>query len=188
MRIFISGGCKNGKSTWAQKLAKKQQREGGRLYYLATMIPHDGEDRQRVARHRQEREGWGFETVEAGKIDGLRLPQTDRNSSLLLDSVTALLANEMFREDGSVFPEAYHQVEQALRILFARFENIVAVSDGIYSDAFIYDELTERYRQGLAHLDRALAGVSDIVLEACFGKLIAHKGEARMREITDGLD
>ena len=62
MRIFITGGCKNGKSYYAQTLAKAQQ--GLPLYYVATMEPRDEEDRLRIARHLKEREGWGFVTVE----------------------------------------------------------------------------------------------------------------------------
>jgi adenosylcobinamide kinase/adenosylcobinamide-phosphate guanylyltransferase len=64
MNIFISGGCKNGKSMYAQKLAKKMAQEKNvPLYYLATMKPKDSEDNQRVLRHQQDREGWGFITL-----------------------------------------------------------------------------------------------------------------------------
>ena len=50
MTIFLSGGCKNGKSTLAQHAAKKLAGDGP-LYYIATMIPHDEEDRARIRRH-----------------------------------------------------------------------------------------------------------------------------------------
>ena len=65
MNVFISGGCKNGKSYYAQKLASDLAREQGKpLYYIATMIPRDEEDRARIRRHLAERDGWGFETLE----------------------------------------------------------------------------------------------------------------------------
>ena len=41
MSTYISGGCKNGKSFYAQRVAKAG---GTPLYYIATMIPHDSED------------------------------------------------------------------------------------------------------------------------------------------------
>ena len=50
MSTYISGGCKNGKSFYAQRVAKAG---GAPLYYVATMIPRDDEDRARVLRHRQ---------------------------------------------------------------------------------------------------------------------------------------
>ena len=68
MNLFISGGCKNGKSFFAQEEAKKQAEEKGvPLYYLATMIPADDEDRARIKRHLAERDGWGFTTIEQGR-------------------------------------------------------------------------------------------------------------------------
>ena len=110
MNIFISGGCKNGKSMHAQELARDMAREKNvPLYYLATMIPADDEDRARIRRHLSEREGWGFDTVEQGRdICGCLLPQARTVSGMpvnpggvfLLDSVTALLSNEMFPPDG----------------------------------------------------------------------------------------
>ena len=56
-------------------------------------------------------------------------------------------------------------------------ENIVVVSDYIYSDAAIYDEVTETYRRALAFIDRQLAAVSDVVLELSAGNIIVHKGD-----------
>ncbi len=40
MNIFISGGCKNGKSFYTQRAAKEMAEEKDLpLYYIATMIP-----------------------------------------------------------------------------------------------------------------------------------------------------
>ena len=68
MNILISGGAKNGKSYFAQRQAKQMADEQGvPLYYIATMIPHDEEDRARIRRHIKERAGWGFATLECGR-------------------------------------------------------------------------------------------------------------------------
>ena len=112
MKIFISGGCKNGKSTFAQKLAKKLAADGRPLYYVATMDPHDDEDVARIARHLREREGWGFETVEQPTDLCAVLERTDPKGSYLFDSVTALVANEMFRADGSFDKNAGERVSK----------------------------------------------------------------------------
>ena len=97
MNLFISGGCKNGKSFFAQEEAKKQAEEKGvPLYYLATMIPADDEDRARIKRHLAERDGWGFTTIEQGRNICGALEKADPEGVFLLDSVTALLSNEMF--------------------------------------------------------------------------------------------
>ena len=46
MNVFISGGCKNGKSFYAQCLARRQADEAGSpLYYIATKrITHGSAD------------------------------------------------------------------------------------------------------------------------------------------------
>ena len=172
MSTFISGGCKNGKSLYAQRIAKAG---GAPLYYVATMIPRDGEDEARVRRHRSERTGWGFVTLEAGR-DILRcLDHADARGSFLVDSVTALLANEMFAGDG-FDPTAPGRVADDLERFVRRAPNTVLVSDFIYADAALYDPWTEAYRAGLARIDRRLARVCDNVLEVCAGQIVVQKG------------
>ena len=65
MIILLTGGSASGKSGWAEGLAAAlHRRSGGALIYLATMAAEDGESRRRVARHRAQRAGRGFLTVE----------------------------------------------------------------------------------------------------------------------------
>ena len=173
MSTFISGGCKNGKSYYAQHIAKAG---GSPLYYIATMIPHDHEDDARIIRHRQERDGWGFETLECGKDILSCLDRADLEGSFLLDSVTALLSNEMFAPDG-IHMDAHLKIADELEEFVRRAPNTVLVSDYIYSDALIYDELSEAYRAALACIDRRLAKCCDTVLEVVNSQVICHKGE-----------
>lgn len=186
MNIFISGGCKNGKSYHAQELAQDMAREKGvPLYYLATMIPVDEEDRARIRRHLQEREGWGFETIEQGRnvLDCL-LPEArtvegnpiSKNGVFLFDSVTALLSNEMFPPDGGPFDmEAGARLAEDLTQFAKSTGNTVFVSDYIYSDARQFDDFTETYRKSLAMLDRTLAKQCDQVIEVTFGLKYLYK-------------
>ena len=172
MHTFISGGCKNGKSWYAQRIA---QAAGKPLYYVATMISTGEEDDARIARHIQDRYGWGFETLECGRDILSCLENADCSGSFLLDSVTALLANEMFAPEG-FDADAARRVAEALEEFVSRTANAVFVSDYIYSDAQIFDEWTENYRRGLAMIDRRLAACCDNVLEVSSGMVICHKG------------
>ena len=171
MRVFITGGCKNGKSYHAVKLAVEM---GAPRYYIATMKPSDGEDDARIARHRAEREGLGFTTLEiTGDVD--KIPQwCDLNGVFLLDSVTALMANEMF-DGNDYYPGAHDKVRNDVLALITKTPNIIVVSDYIYSDAFIYDAATEHYRRGLGLADRAVTAACDACLEVTFGRLTVHK-------------
>lgn len=215
MSTYISGGCKMGKSLWAQRIAREcagrkplwpsgpaplsreaeaaarlssplaplsrgagwpaGQTEGFPLYYLATMLPRDEEDAARVRRHRHERAGWGFVTLERGRDILGALDGADPRGAFLIDSVTALLANEMFDARG-FHPEAGEKVADDLEAFVARAPNTVLVSDFIFSDAALYDETTEAYRAALADIDRRMARCCDNVLEAVCGQLIIHKG------------
>lgn len=164
-----------GKSTLAQRIAMAQ---GGARYYIATMVPRDSEDDARVARHRAERHGQGFTTIECARgIRTLRgtLPP---DASLLLDSVTSLLAEEMFGADGTFNPSAADHVKDDLLCLLDSFAHIVLVSDMICADGCRYDATTEAYRRALAAIDRALVKACDLVVEMAFGVPIAHKGDA----------
>lgn len=180
MNVFISGGCKNGKSMYAQNIAKKMAEQSGRpLYYVATMIPADDEDRARIRRHLEDRSGWGFETLEQGRNicaaldsggDGEK-QKVDPKGVFLLDSVTALLSNEMFLPDGTFDPDAGQRVGEELCSFARRTGNTVFVSDYIYSDARCFDNWTETYRQALAHVDRQLAAVCGQVIEVAYGHI-----------------
>lgn len=170
MNVFISGGCKNGKSFFAQEEAKRQAEEkDAPLYYLATMIPADEEDRVRIRRHVSERAGWGFTTVEQGRDICGALKKADPGGVFLLDSVTALLSNEMFAPDGTVDLQAPDRVSRQLAEFAEKTGNTVFVADFIYSDALRYEELTEEYRRGLALCDRTLAKLCGRVVEVCYG-------------------
>jgi adenosylcobinamide kinase/adenosylcobinamide-phosphate guanylyltransferase len=187
MRVFISGGCKNGKSHIAQQIAKAQQNTNA-LYYIATMKPVDQEDDERIERHIQEREGWGFTTIEqytdieeiAGKCDG--------NGSFMLDSMTALLANEMFLPDRSINREAGAKIISGLSQALIGIGNIVIISDHIYSDASRFDLFTELYREALASIDRTVAELCDIVLEVAYTNIVVHKGKEMYDALHDAIE
>ena len=195
MKIFVSGGCKNGKSFYAQRLARAQfsasqterqtpQRTAS-LYYIATMKSVDSEDDERIARHRREREGWGFTTIEQ-PFDIEKIQEKCRGEdSLLLDSLTALLANEMFPPGGTVNDLAAEKISRGLRRVTDSVRNIVIISDFIYSDAFLYDPPTEKFRENLARLDRAAAAACDVVLEIAYANIIVHKGGELFGELYE---
>lgn len=175
MTVYISGGCKNGKSTLAERAAVTLAGNGP-LYYLATMIPHDEEDRARIRRHVASRAGLGFQTIERGTNITSCINGDNCGGSFLLDSVTALLSNEMFHENG-VDLSAPSRVAEELIALTKMVNSITFVSDYIYSDTIHYDGLTESYRKGLADIDRALAAVCDTVVEVCYGNHMIYKGK-----------
>ena len=173
MNYFLSGGAKNGKSSLAQRIVCAQP---GPHYYLATMIPHDDEDLLRVQRHIDDRAGLGFTTVECGTDILSALRRMDPGGAVLLDSVTALLSNEMFRADGTLDADAPERLERELLAFSRQMRGCVFVSDDIYADGGQYDAWTEAYRRGLARLDRALAAACENAAELCCAQTYWYKG------------
>ena len=178
MTFFISGGAKNGKSALAQNLAVGLA-NGGKRYYIATMIPTDSEDYDRIKRHIADRDGLDFKTVECFKNINDCLAVCDKNATFLLDSVTAMLQNAMFDASNNYEPD----LSAAKRcgdemVSFARtVKNVIFVSDCIYSDCERYSKTTEQYREALADIDKKLAAVCDSVIEVSGGIYTVHKGE-----------
>ena len=177
MNVFISGGCKNGKSMFAQHMTKEMaEKNGKKMYYVATMIPTDDEDRARILRHIDERDGWGYETIEQGRnICACLTDEIDKDGVFLLDSVTALLSNEMFLPNGQCNFQAGEKVAKDLLEFAAKTGSTVFVSDYIYSDARIFDAYTENYREALAHVDKALAAACEQVVEVAYGHIYYYK-------------
>lgn len=178
MNIYISGGCKNGKSSYAQRAALCLAGNGPH-YYLATMISSGDEDNARIRRHLSEREGLGFETVECGRDLAGILPALDPNGTVLVDSVTALLLNEMYPASFSEPPaaDAAERTVSELIALARSVKHTVFVSDTIFSDLPEFSDETEVYRKNLADTDRKLASFCDTVVECCASNLICYKGE-----------
>ena len=156
MTVFITGGCKNGKSTFALQCALSLSERRPR-YYVATMEPP-------------------FVTLEQGRNLPVCLEQADHSGVFLLDSVTALLANEMFPTNAQPDETATERIAADLGTFLGAVEHAVVVSDYLYGDGIAYDPVTERYRRGLAYLDRFLAERCDCVVEICLGRPVAHKG------------
>lgn len=177
MMVLVVGGSKSGKSSLAQRLAVTLA-GGGKLYYLATMRPRDAEDLARIARHREDRAGMGFETVEQGKNLPGCLSRTDKRGTFLLDSVTALLTNGFFPPELAYAPDdtAGQRVEAEILSLAGQVKHLVVVADDLFRDAERYDAATERYREALGGILRRLAERADTVVEMTMGNPVVHKG------------
>lgn len=179
MTVFIVGGSKSGKSDFAQEVALKLA-NGGRHYYVATLMPTDNEADQAIIRsHLHRRDGMGFETIECGRNILSCLESANRTGTFLLDSVTTLLSNELYPVEKLYEPNetAAKRCCKDLEAFILRVSNAVIVSDDLFRDAVRIDAGTDLFRQHLGRIHCCLAAKCDVVLEMAFGNLIVHKGE-----------
>ncbi len=197
MKILISGGAKNGKSIYAQKISKAMSvKYDVPLYYVATMEPVDEEDENRIQRHIKERAGWGFTTIEEPRRLGeiferdiitgedsnaklgkgtARSENVDERGVFLVDSLTALLGNNMFNSNGDMNLDCFDDVCDDIYRFSMKASNIVLVSDAIGCDGMKFDDVTEAYRRALARLEREIASYYDRVTEVSVGQIIEWK-------------
>ena len=167
MIIFISGGCKNGKTKLGLDLGIKLSRNCKR-YYLATMIPFDTEDNVRVKRHQEERKNLGFISIEKGTDIG-NIP-LDNKGVIVLDALTSLLLNETFKaEKEGITYDIAKKICLDLDIIFNNYKDVIVISDFIYSDGVIYNEYTENFKKALACIDKYVANKANIVIERVLG-------------------
>lgn len=161
MFVLVIGRNKSGKSRYAEKLAFDLA-EGGPLCYLASMIPYgEGEEGAGcVARHRKQREGYGFATIEQPfRVAGVDLPPA---ATTLLEDVSNLLANNLFAEGGSGGgDEVYDDVAAFAR----KGKHLVAVSIAGLVAGDEFDGPTNRYIEALNEVNRRLAEAADVVVE-----------------------
>ena len=184
MKIYISGGCSNGKTETGENLvlemADKAEKETGvrpPVYYVATMIPKDREDRRKIDLHREERKDKGFTTLEKKSYIRM-LPHENPEGIYFVDSITALLENAMFDGDANVDINGWQTVVDDVMDFMGQVESAVFVSDSVFSDGTEYDPVTESYRRNLAICDRIIASECDRVLEVTFGNVIEYKNKS----------
>jgi len=165
---LVTGGSGCGKSTWAEKFI---QTLSGRKFYIATMQVVDEECRARVARHRLQREGLGFETIELATDIGSA--PVAPGGTALVECLPTLMANEMFGGD----PE---RVLPGLLRLMDVARHLVVVTNDVFSDGMTYDPETTGYMRKLAQVNQAVAERADLVVEVVFSIPFALKTRERL--------
>lgn len=111
MAELILGGARSGKSALAEREAAVWAADGGRVIYVATAQPLDGEMSERIAHHRARRPAdWGL--VEeplrlAATLERLAAPDT----CLLVDCLTLWLSNLLFAGEAARQAEAGEAID-----------------------------------------------------------------------------
>ena len=172
--IFISGGVRSGKSTLGENLTEKLSE--GRKVYLATAIVYDEEMIQRVIMHKKQRSGKGYITIEKSTDIGEILVDIRDGDTILLDCLGNLLANEMFSD------KAMNKKENVAEKIFSdmcriseKAENLIIISNDVFSDGCMYSDSVIRYIDTLAWLQRKIVTISDKAIECIAGISVIHK-------------
>lgn len=174
MLIFISGGVRSGKSTLGENLTEKLSEV--RKVYLATSIAYDEEMIQRIIMHKKQRSGKGYITIEKSTDIGEVLVNIRDGDTILLDCLGNLLANEMYSD------KATKEIDKVAEKIFSdicrineKAENLIIVSNDVFSDGCMYSDSVIRYIDTLAWLHRKIVAISDKAIECVAGISAIHK-------------
>ena len=170
MLTLVIGGAASGKSEYAESLVLKTALP---RYYLATMQIWDAECAARVEKHRRMRAAKQFETAECPlHLDAVRLP--DRGT-VLLEDLGNLTANELYDPAGAG-ADAAGAILRGLDILALQCENLIVVSNEVFSGGADYAGDTDRYLLALAQVNNALAARADNLVRVVCGIPVYYKG------------
>ena len=168
MLRLVTGGSGSGKSRYAEDLILSFGPR--KRYYIATMMPWDGECRRRIERHRRMRAEKGFETVE--QYLDLETLSLEPGAAVLLECLSNLAANDAGLSWKS-------QVETRLAEGIFRLETqaaeLVVVTNEIFSDGVAYDGETMNYMEVLGRTNARLAARAGQVTEVVYGIPIHHR-------------
>ncbi len=160
---LVTGGCRSGKSAYAQQLAEAFPRS--RLY-VATCPIIDEEMRQRIEAHRRDRAGRGWETVEE-EIDLARVLGDCSHNVVLVDCITLWVNNLMYRaerEGGTIDEE---QIAEACSTLLEAATScppaVILVTNEVGLGIVPDNAQARRYRDLVGRANQVIATRADSV-------------------------
>lgn len=157
--IFVSGGVRSGKSSFAEKQAKQLiERTSGTLHYIATGVPTDQEMVDRIRRHQVDRAGFGWTTWESPTEVGKLSDHFNGDDIVLLDCLTTWLNNELFQNE---IPDAVEsQILTEIDRLVESCHSLVIVSNDVFYDAMVDSELVFTYKRVLGRLHQQIVKIA----------------------------
>ena len=171
--MFIIGGCRSGKSTYALQTAEKVPAQ--RKIYIATCVPQDDEMKQRVAMHQTARSK-SWTTVE----EPLRLPEaivqnSRRADVIVIDCLTLWVNNLLMETDDE--KQIEETISQLIDTLDKATGQIVIVSNEVGAGIVPENRLARQYRDIMGLANQAVAKTADKVIWMVAGIPVVVKGE-----------
>jgi adenosylcobinamide kinase/adenosylcobinamide-phosphate guanylyltransferase len=164
--IFVTGGVKSGKSAFAEKVTSKL---GQRITYLATAEARDKEMRNRIVIH-QERRPENWTTVEEPlKVTAVLKEYGSKSDVIMLDCLTMLLTNLMFKEaqikDKEFQKESLNNVLEEIQALADAAKeaeaHVVIVSNEVGLSLVSENYLGRQYQELVGIANQMIAQQSD---------------------------
>ncbi|WP_394236625.1 bifunctional adenosylcobinamide kinase/adenosylcobinamide-phosphate guanylyltransferase [Niallia oryzisoli] len=163
--VFITGGVRSGKSSFAERLTADiwRQSNAGQLHYIAAMQASDAEMKKRILKHQEGRSQSGLEwiTWEKPVSIGELADSFQEQDVVLLDCLTTWLNNELFFEKSEWQEEFFlaHLFEEmwnGIRLIAQRARTLVIVSNEVLHEPIASNELVFQYSRLLGKLHQQI--------------------------------
>lgn len=172
LSTLVLGGARSGKSAHAEKIARAS---GLNRIYVATGEARDEEMRQRIARHREDREQDGWTTIEEPiGLPTVLMREASPSRVLLVDCLTLWLSNLLL---------AGRDVASARAALLTAISNargpVVFVSNEVGMGIVPETPLGRAFRDAQGQLNQAVAGAVPEVIFVAAGLPLVLKTQAK---------
>jgi adenosylcobinamide kinase/adenosylcobinamide-phosphate guanylyltransferase len=170
--VFVIGGCRSGKSTYAMQTAEKVPAE--QKIFIATCVPQDEEMKRRVARHQKER-SQNWVTVEAPlDLPEAILQNSRRENVILVDCLTLWVSNLLMETGGE--NNIADTTSQLIEALEKAAGPIVLVSNEVGTGIVPENKLARQYRDIIGLVNQAVGKTAGKVVWMVAGIPVTIKG------------
>ncbi|MCY6369642.1 bifunctional adenosylcobinamide kinase/adenosylcobinamide-phosphate guanylyltransferase [Clostridium ganghwense] len=171
--ILITGACRSGKSSYAEKLLKEEDD----VLYIATAKALDKEMEDRIEKHKSRRNG-KWSTYEGFKKLDKVVEKSDKKY-ILLDCVTILVTNLMFdryedfdsitmEEVDELSKNIKREVEKMILEIRKKDKNIIIVTNEVGWGLVPEYKVSRIFRDIAGWINQYIASMSDeVYLMAC---------------------
>ncbi|TQR18059.1 bifunctional adenosylcobinamide kinase/adenosylcobinamide-phosphate guanylyltransferase [Psychrobacillus soli] len=164
--VFITGGVRSGKSSFAEQYVMNEQAK--RNVYVASGIAVDGEMKERIERHKDDRRNYPVEwtTFEQPRHFEQIIPKVKEGDAILWDCVTTWLANELY--EGHM-EQVEKQLYEAIDKLLEKVQVLVIVSNEVLDEPLSDYEDTVYYQKWIGRIHQKLVEKADHAFEMEYG-------------------
>ncbi len=170
---LVTGGSRSGKSSFAENLLKDKDD----VLYIATAIITDEEMKDRIKKHIKSRNSkW---TTHEGFVDLHKAIEKYSIENIMLDCVTIMTTNLMFKEEINFENISMEEVDALLNDIKAQFEklilkvketnkNLIMVTNEVGLGLVPDNKLSRIFRDIAGYVNQYIASLSDeVYLVSC---------------------
>jgi len=172
--LFVTGGCRSGKSSFALDYAN---RHFSKKVYLATSLALDDEMKARIKRHQEQRGSDWITVEEAKKVSQAIFSLPEDTDVILLDCLTMWISNLLLEGQGQ--ERIFQEIESLIETIKKAPQSIITVSNEVGSGVVPDNTISRMFRDIVGIANQRIVACSDTVVLTVAGLSNVIKGRLR---------